>query len=185
MKPSDVESLRVPNALNAPELRTEKLITNIPVGKPGKQTFFRTPHDVDLFFDLCILEDHHDGKRAYAVAQAVAVELRAEVVVKRVMPYCTGDYDIGLLALTLETVDGRSNDWNRSLWHAAEKARTQWLRLQSNMREGRYDIYVAPNFLREPIFPDWTINQYIERAFRERFIDSLEHPLVRRLRGES
>jgi hypothetical protein len=48
---------------------------------------------------------------------------------------------------------------------------------------GGYRIYQAEGALTEPEWPDRTLNEILEIAFRDRIVDSEHHPVVRRLRG--
>jgi hypothetical protein len=37
--------------------------------------------------------------------------------------------------------------------------------------------------LADPVFPGWRFEEYLMRAFKERYIDSLDHEIIKRLRG--
>jgi hypothetical protein len=52
------------------------------------------------------------------------------------------------------------------------------------MSLGAYEIFEAMGKLPEPEWPDLTFEQILEIAFRDRFISDLNHPVLRRLRGE-
>jgi hypothetical protein len=34
-----------------------------------------------------------------------------------------------------------------------------------------------------PVFPDWSFEEYLSRAFRDRTINTLDHEIIRRLAG--
>jgi hypothetical protein len=67
---------------------------------------------------------------------------------------------------------------------AAELGRTGWVRMTANMGLQAYDVAVAPADLGEPEWPDIAFKKILEIAFRDKRIDSLDHPVLRRLRGE-
>ena len=73
----------------------------------------------------------------------------------------------------------------RSALEAADLAQSKWLRVAANMSLGAYEVYEAVSKLPEPEWPSVTFTEILKIAFRERFITDLNHPVVRRLRGES
>src|SRR5262249_17913122 len=80
--------------------------------------------------------------------------------------------------------DGKVDEWSRSALEAANLARDGWVRVAANMRLGAYDVFRATGDLPEPEWPDVPLRELLRVAFRERFIDSPDHPVLRRLRGE-
>jgi hypothetical protein len=66
---------------------------------------------------------------------------------------------------------------------AVELAMERWLRIKANMGLGAYEIFVAEGPIREPNWPDISYQELIRLAFRDRLITSLDHPVVKRLRG--
>jgi hypothetical protein len=59
----------------------------------------------------------------------------------------------------------------------------EWVRLVPNQAAGTYDTYAASAALPEPEWPELTLRALLELAFGERFVASVDHPVVRRLRG--
>jgi hypothetical protein len=53
------------------------------------------------------------------------------------------------------------------------------------MSLGAYDIYDAGSELTDPEWPELEFQKILEIAFKDRFITSMDHPAVRRLRGET
>ena len=68
---------------------------------------------------------------------------------------------------------------------AAAIAREGWVRLAANMSLGAYDIYEATGNLPDPEWPEIEFGKILEIAFRDKYIDSLDHPVLQRLRGEA
>jgi hypothetical protein len=66
----------------------------------------------------------------------------------------------------------------------AERAMTEWIRVQANMDLGAYEATSAPAKLPDPEWPDYAFNDLVRIAFRERIIASFDHPVLKRLRGE-
>ena len=53
------------------------------------------------------------------------------------------------------------------------------------MSLGAYEIYEARGNLSDPEWPDESMDEIVRIAFRNSFIESYDHPVLRRLRGES
>jgi len=51
------------------------------------------------------------------------------------------------------------------------------------MSLGAYRIYRAEGELSDPVWPDRTLSELLEIAFRDRIISTEDHPVIRRLRG--
>jgi hypothetical protein len=79
--------------------------------------------------------------------------------------------------------DGKRNPWHDSAEKTAQLAMRQWVRLMPNQAAGAYDTYAASAALPEPEWPDLTLRELLQLAFGERYIESGDHPVVRKLRG--
>jgi hypothetical protein len=77
---------------------------------------------------------------------------------------------------------GRLNPWHESALRAAEIATKQWVRITANRQLGGYDVLTA-QFEKEPAWPNECDEELIKIAFREKFISSIDHPVIRRLKG--
>jgi hypothetical protein len=51
------------------------------------------------------------------------------------------------------------------------------------MSLGAYEIFEASGDLPEPVWPDYSFEEILKIAFRERIVDGPDHPLVQRLLG--
>jgi hypothetical protein len=81
--------------------------------------------------------------------------------------------------------NGKIDSWSRSAMDAANRAMTQWVKVQANT-DGlqAYEQTVAPNQHGEPAWPDITFQEIIRIAFRDMVISDWDHPVLKRLRGE-
>ena len=68
---------------------------------------------------------------------------------------------------------------------AAEIAKSQWIRLRASMILKAYEVYIATGYIDEPQWPDLGFPEIIKIAFKERYVDTIDHPVLKRLRGES
>ena len=86
--------------------------------------------------------------------------------------------------IRLPGADGRLDSWNESAHAAARMAVSQWIRLESNREAGAYDVVVPVAPLPDPVWPTESFESLLDLAFRGRRIDTMDHPFLRKLRGE-
>ena len=67
---------------------------------------------------------------------------------------------------------------------AAKLAMDRWVRVASNMSLGAYEVFEATASIPDPVWPDVGFKRLIEIAFRDKFIQDFDHPVLRQLRGE-
>ena len=67
---------------------------------------------------------------------------------------------------------------------AARLAETKWVRVASNMAAGMYDTFEATGELPDPEWPELSFGEILRLAYRDRFINSADHPVLQALRGE-
>ena len=80
---------------------------------------------------------------------------------------------------------GKINSWHESGHRTMEAGKTEWVRRQADKSNGSYVITRAMNAkLPDPQWPKMTMQEIIERAFDKLYIDSMDHPVLQRLRGE-
>jgi hypothetical protein len=68
---------------------------------------------------------------------------------------------------------------------AAGIAKKKWIRLASSISLGAYEVFEASGDLPEPEWPDVTFQEILKIAFKNHFINSMDHPVISRLRGTS
>jgi len=85
---------------------------------------------------------------------------------------------------TLPALDGRPCDWHDSMLQAQELAIKEWVRVQSDMQAGSYAVFSATGNLPEPEWPELSLQQILRIAFKTRFIDSMDHAVLRQLSGD-
>ena len=103
---------------------------------------------------------------------------------KIIFPVLTRQGVLFLWPVRLPDESGKHDNWNRSALVAAEMATTGWVRVASNLPLGAYDVFTPHAVLPEPAWPDLDLQQMLEIGFKHYFIDSLDHPRLRSIRGE-
>jgi len=129
------------------------------------------------------------GERGGGESYLVAPHLRAALVVEptfRPKMYVTAISTQGTLFLWDVNIprDDRADNWSKTALAALDLATKSWVRIAANMGTGGYDAWQATGNLPEPQWPDMPFREILRLAFKERYIESLDYPILRRLRGE-
>jgi hypothetical protein len=82
-------------------------------------------------------------------------------------------------------VDGRSmgRTWHESALKAAEIAKNKWLRIAADKSLSGYRVHLAEGEIPEPTWPHHSFSELLEIAFEGRIVQSVDHPVIRDLRG--
>ena len=176
------ENLRLSQSFTE-TVAVKKLITTVPVRKPGAQDFVRV-HSDPAFRENVPLILLKDDNEQYIVQQNVVPELASEIASVTLYLTINKQGVVFFWPVRLPTPDGRDFDAWRSAREAAELATQKWVRLKWSKSLGAYEIHQALNQSSEPEWPaDVGFWDLIRIAFRNHIIRDLEHPVVKRLRG--
>jgi hypothetical protein len=185
--PDDLESIRLTQDFAA-LAGVKKLIKTIPIRKPSKEWFVRTHPDESYRIQTLVLELKDSADREiYRVARPLWEELANEPTVSPRMLVTTINKQGVLFVwpIRLPGVDGKIDTWNQSALIAAEEAKSKWVRVTGSMNLGGYEIFAESKRPVDPTWPEITFAEIIRTAFQDKVIDSLEHPVLKRLRGEA
>jgi hypothetical protein len=161
----------------------QKLLTTVPVRKPSKESWFRTDPDEERRLQTACIELKEENE-IYLIKPDLRAELMTDAtfVLKLLIPTVTRQGDLLLWPLRMPGADGKTDAWSRSALEAADIARKKWVRLCAKKSLGAYEIIVAPDPQPEAIWPTAPMNEIIRIAFKDRIIDTLDHPVIRQLR---
>ena len=178
-----VEQLRLTQ--NFVELAgVKKLLTTVPVRKPNKQDYNRV-HPDPAFRSVVGLIELKDDRDIYLVSPAMTLELPGEYYPATLYTTINRQGVVFLWPVRLPEPGGKQLEWHRSAAQHAVLAMTVWARIVPNMSLGAYEVTPAPRVKDEPVWPEGiTFQKLLEIAFRDRFINSPDHPVVQRLRGQ-
>jgi hypothetical protein len=160
-----------------------KRLTTVPVRRAGPQDFFRVHPSPEYALQTMLLE-FKDDNEVYLVDPSLWHVLAGELVPKVLYVTVSRQGVVRLWPIRLPDEEGKLDDWNRSALEAAEIGKTHWIRLRANRSLGAYEVFEAQGDIADPEWPDLTLQQIVEIAFKGRFITSWDHPALRRLRGE-
>ena len=181
----DFDALRLPPS---GQLITRRDCSTIPVRKPKKTEFFRVRPGDKWRIDLPLYEEEETSE-TYLVSQEYLGFLNEQGLIKRAKIYTVLVYGSGVLFLSpigLPDANGKINSYNRSRAEAYLKAETEWVRIISNQNLGGYDIRIPESKMPEPEWPapPNSLNEMLAIAFKGRYINTPDHPIINQLRGK-
>jgi hypothetical protein len=183
LDPFDPASLRLDQSF-ADQVGVKKLLTTVPVRKPGRQEFVRVHPDPQYRLVPAAIIEMKDDREVYLVAPHMAENLPDEISMAALYLTINRQGVLTLWPIKLPAADGKHNTWPQSAMCGAELAMGSWVRISANMSLGAYEIREATGDLPEPKWPEHSFNEILRIAFGDRFVDRPDHPLLQSLRGE-
>ena len=179
--PFDLASLRL--SQNFTETAgVKKLLTTVPVRKPTRQEFVRVHPSEEYRADFPMIELKEDHEE-FIVGRDLVGDLAGEIVLKTLFTAINRQGVVFLWPVRLPDPEGRQQEWRRSMREAAEIGMTRWVRMKANMSLGAYEMAVAEGTMTEPAWPASSFQDLIRIAFRDRLITTIDHHVIKRLRG--
>jgi hypothetical protein len=179
--PFDLARLRLPQDFEN-MVGVKKALLTVPVRKPRAQEFIRVHSDQQYRFNAALLEVK-DDRENYLVNPSLLPDVR-EARAKTLFTTITRQGVVFLWPVSLPSSDGRLDSWNRAAFEHAQLAMKEWITLIANMALGAHEASIATTKWPEPDWPEEDFQTLLRIAFKDRFIQSLDHPVLRRLRGE-
>jgi hypothetical protein len=180
--PFNPASLRIGQDFGA-TLGVKKALLTVPVRKPAREWWVRVHPDPAYQLQTAVIELKED-RETYLVDPALWADLSTESTFgpRALFTAVNTQGVVFLWPIRLPGADGRIDEWNRSAVDAAALAKDRWVRVQANMSLGAYDVLTSDNE-KAPAWPQASLRDLLAIAFKERFIQTLDHPVVQRLRG--
>ena len=128
----------------------KKSLTVISCDKPNRQQFVRVHSSEDYRMQTALFTDEIN-KEKYLVESELWDELAAEIQPTFLFAAITKTTNnVFLWPVRVPDTEGRRNNWHLSALRAAELAMTKWVRMQSNMADGKYDVFEATGSIPDP-----------------------------------
>ena len=182
--PFNPESLRISQDF-ATAAGVKQVLTTIPVRKPNRQDFVRVHPGEDYQLTTVVIE-LKDDRESYLVTANLRDELLGEVIPVTLFLAVNRQNVLSFWPCKLPDPSGRINAWHESALEAAHLARDGWIRVTADMSLGAYRIFQATGDLPDPEWPEETLGELLKIAFKGgKLIDSADHPVLKRLRGEA
>ena len=183
LDPFDPANLRLSQSFTE-TVGVKKLLTTVPVRKPSPQDFVRVHEGPEYRENFPIIE-LKDEREEYIVTASLVPELTGEFVTKTLYLTINRQGTLFFWPVRLPSPDGKDLDWWRSGREDAELAMKDWVRVKANMNLGAYDIFKAESVMSKPDWPETGFWDLIRIAFRDHLITTIDHPVIKRLRGQS
>ena len=180
--PFDPAALRLDQSF-ADTVGVKKVLTTVPVRKPNRQDFVRVHPDPKYRLTPAAIIEVKEDREVYLLTPDMAQALPGEFATVTLFTTITRQGTLHLWPVKLPGPEGRQNEWHRSAAEGAERAMKKWVRVTASMSFGAYEIFEASGDLPDPVWPDFSFQEILKIAFRDRIVDRADHPLVQRLRG--
>lgn len=180
---SDPAKLALPAGYSMP---VEQMLLRLAVDKPHKQSFFRVHPDEQFRLQVLLLE-YGDSREKYLVVPGLHQELVGQAQPYTLYFYVTREGTAGLWPVRLPGHDGKTNAWWDTAHAAAKIAMGEWVRMESDMGAGSYKIHVPrkDGVIPDPQWPSLSVPEALRLGFQNRVIDTGDHIVLKKLRGEA
>jgi hypothetical protein len=151
------------------------------VRKPGSRNFFRVHPDEEYrLYNVPVVEDDQHEWHILAADLEIPEDLERFICHVNLIT-CLNHKG----TLFLWPYKNSTNDWSKSASRIVRRAVGEWVRLSADMDANGYRVEIAPAELRavEPVWPKMTFAEILNTAFEDKSIDSLNHPVIRSIRG--
>lgn len=182
LKPKGILALRLP-ASELEGVETKRVRTKITVDKPPRDQFFMVKDGADYWVPFGLIELERSSS-FYLVAPGLVRDWLRENDIKSY-------YDCVLCLVVTWHGEPRvwplkqtTNSWHESAREIAEMAKTGWTKLISDQAASCYVAGTAANQVKKPAWPAESFEEILEKAFAGRIIDSLDHDVIKELRGD-
>ena len=180
----DLTALKLDQSF-ADTVGVKKILTTVPVNKPNKQDFVRVHPAPEYRLSPAALIELKDDRESYLVTPTMAAYLPGEFHACSLYLAINRQGVLRVWPVKLPGPDGKINPWHQSAAEAAERGMTCWVRVTANIESrGVRDIRSNRESSRAS-WPEHAFQEILQIAFRGRVVDSPEHPLVRKLQGQT
>lgn len=173
--PFDLDNLILPQDF-AP--LGEKQITRLRVKKPHRLEWVAVHPKLEI--RVMLFERSYEmDKEIFIVARPMVDTFREEGKPCMLYPYVTQDGALRLWPVRLPDPDtGKLDSYSETAHDAATRYRGKWIRVAANRREAQYEVTLMKRKAAPPRFPDLTEEEMLRLAFKDKVIDSLDHPAI-------
>jgi hypothetical protein len=160
---------------------SRKQQTVIPVRKPSKKQFVRTHSSADFRADsMPTIVDEATGDVYLLGADFdLPADIENKIDMVNMAAAITADG-----SLFLWFYKNSTNSWSESARIAIREASRRWVRVLPDKSSNGYLLEAPMVAPADPVWPPLTFTEMLATAFGARYIDSLQHPLIKKLRGD-
>ena len=177
--PADFSRFRLSQNFGSVSGVRKKLLT-VPIRKPHKTQFVRV-HPANKM-DTMLLKYGDNGEDLYLIDPEVMQEVEDLAKPYRLVQAIDRQNNVFIWPLAIPD-DGRPLNWHLSALEAAGNAELEWTRTQANIALGAYEVFAAEQDLGAPEWPELSMNELLEIAFKNKIINRPDHLVLLQLRG--
>lgn len=159
------------------------ILALVEVCKPGSQEWFRVHPDEKYRFQTVVLSLKSDN-HYYLVDPVLHAELADDIQPVILFMAITTQERLFIWPVRLPK-DGVADKFIQTDLVAARTAETQWTRRYWVPTLKMHRIRAWESLENKPRWPERTFEEIIKIAFKDRYIRTLEHPIVKALRGDN
>ena len=184
---TDLEQFRLPQDYNGVQAIVD--YTVIPLRKPKKQHWFRVHPDIKLEGVAFLEVEQETAAPELFLVHGKLVPLLIDIpgLSRRSLKLCVSrpNNTPFVWPIKLPTDSGaKHDDWARSALATARLAESKWVRMNSDMHLNVYKAFTAEANWAEPVWPQLELTEILKRSVGDNhIIDSLDHSIIRQLRG--
>ena len=163
---------------------TKPQLVSVRVGRPPKDTFVRChpTHVIALY----LYKDEESGESYLLPPSLAEVAQQDQVFKKRQLRLAvTVQGAVFLWETAMRGEETNSNQWILSAWNAQDTALDKWIRVVANRQNASYDVMSSESDLGEPVYLEEQFEEILRVAFRGKVIETRDHLILKKLRGES
>jgi hypothetical protein len=162
-----------------------EILTRVPVQRPSRKQFVRCHPDPLMMDSMATYIDEDDGE-TYLVTGSMREVFGDDVKPTHLqLAMIHRSRTLFIWSSTIPSADaGRGRSWHESQLTVKKIAEKNWVRVLSDRALSGYRVFPSEAALSDPAWPtDKTFQDYLEIAFRDRIITSMDHPVVRKYLG--
>lgn len=185
----DLEALKLKSSASE-IVKSSPLLKTIRTTKTDNTDFFRIRGGKEWMMDFPIFSQKGMDKEKYLVMPEYQQELNERNSLSPVRFYFGIIWGSNILFLSDVGIkvndEGALNSYNKSRHELYELAKNKWISISANMSLQAYVATEAKSLIPDPIWPEKPANigEAIEIAFKDNVINSPDHPVLKKLRGE-
>jgi hypothetical protein len=163
----------------------KKHLTELPVRTPDKSWWVRRHPDPEYCLDTWVIELKEE-REVYLVDSSLWPELQGEACFRHMAFYLatTMQGKLFFWGIRLPADDTLEPDrWMRTPLEAVRLAKDQWTRITWNDEVKQHQVQTSDSTV-EPEWPNRTLQELVQLAFKQFRIRTSDHPTIRRLRGQ-
>jgi hypothetical protein len=178
----DINQYRVDQNFNL-HVQARKKAVCVPVEKPNRQQWVCIHPDPAWRMAAIVLEDK-ENRRTYIVEPSIAPDVAEDLAHKLLVAYVTRAGNPGLWPIKLQDEGGRIDTYSESALAIVTDHAGKWIRVLSDQNDKTYNVLESSSMELSALkWPEAGFEWMFQTAFRNRVIRSLEHPILKALRG--